>query len=181
MNLIEMFQDLMSKVPELLQPLIVAAAGAVPFVEGEGAPTIGIFGGLPPVVAVIAAIVGNFACVAALVLLGAGARKAVVSRRRERRLVTAGQGGDLAADSTAPVADDRGAARSAKFQKAFERYGVPGVSLLGPLLLPTQFTAVMLAAAGVGKARILLWQGLAIVLWTTAVALVATGVVSVVV
>lgn len=180
MNLIEMFQDLMSRVPELIQPLIIAAAGAVPFVEGEGAATIGIFGGLNPVVAVIAAVVGNFACVALLVLLGAGARQAVVSRRRERRLVPAGAGQSAAVDAATVPTAEAGSTRNAKFQKAFERYGVPGVSLLGPLLLPTQFTAVMLAAAGVGKGRILLWQGVAIVLWTTAVALVATGVVSVV-
>ncbi len=36
---------------------------------------------------------------------------------------------------------------------------MPGVSLLGPLLLPAQFTATMLAAAGVRKARILVWRG----------------------
>src|SRR6187399_2129396 len=80
MNIIEGFQDLVAQVPEWLQPVIVALAGAVPFVEGEGAATIGILGGIPPIVAVIAAILGNFACVAALVLLGAGARKAVVTR-----------------------------------------------------------------------------------------------------
>ncbi|ERK69353.1 hypothetical protein N136_04325, partial [Leifsonia aquatica ATCC 14665] len=68
--------------------------------------------------------------------------------------------------------------RKAKFQRAFERYGVPGVSLLGPLLLPTQFTATMLAAAGVGRARILIWQGVAIVGWTVAVSLVIGGVVT---
>ncbi|MGO2029644.1 MAG: small multidrug efflux protein, partial [Glutamicibacter ardleyensis] len=44
MNLIESFQDLISQVPELAQPLIVALASAVPFIEGEGAATIGILG-----------------------------------------------------------------------------------------------------------------------------------------
>ena len=63
---------------------------------------------------------------------------------------------------------DRGSARREKFQRAFERYGVPGVSLLGPLLLPTHFTATMLAASGVGKVRILVWQAVAIIGWTTA-------------
>ncbi|MET0812711.1 MAG: small multidrug efflux protein [Microbacterium sp.] len=174
MNIIEGFQDLVAQVPEWLQPVIIALAGAVPFVEGEGAATIGILGGIPPIVAVIAAILGNFACVALLVLLGAGARRAVVTRSREKRLVAAGGAG---ADAAAFAAEET--PRQAKFQKAFERYGVPGVSLLGPLLLPTQFTAVMLATAGVGRARILLWQGVAIVLWTTAVALIVTGVISV--
>ncbi|GAA1931556.1 hypothetical protein GCM10009775_24580 [Microbacterium aoyamense] len=174
MNIIEGFQDLVAQVPEWLQPVIVALAGAVPFVEGEGAATIGILGGIPPVVAVIAAIVGNFACVAVLVLLGAGARRAVVTRSRQKRLVAADATG-----ADVPAFSEDETPRQAKFQKAFERYGVPGVSLLGPLLLPTQFTAVMLAAAGVGRGRILVWQGLAIVLWTTAIALIVTGVISV--
>lgn len=173
MNLVETFQDLVARVPELLQPLIVALAGAIPFVEGEGAAVIGIVGGIPPVVAVIAAIVGNFACVAVLVLLSSGARRAVVTRTRERRL--AGTGGAVI-DEPEP-GGERKAARRAKFQRAFERYGVPGVSLLGPLLLPTQFTATMLAATGVGKARILIWQGVAIVGWTTLIALIVTGVI----
>ena len=46
-------------------------------------------------------------------------------------------------EPVAEVSDTgRGSARREKFQRAFERYGVPGVSLLGPLLLPTQFTAL---------------------------------------
>jgi len=52
------------------------------------------------------------------------------------------------------------------------------VSLLGPLLLPTQFTATMLAASGVARARILFWQALAIIGWTTLFTLVVTGVFS---
>ena len=84
MNLIETFQDLVAQVPEFIQPLIVAAAGAVPFIEGEGAAAIGIIGGIPPVVAAIAAILGNFICVAVLVFLSAGARNAVVSRHHAK-------------------------------------------------------------------------------------------------
>ena len=67
------------------------------------------------------------------------------------------------------------AARRAKFQNALVRYGVPGVSLLGPLLLPTQFTATMLAGSGVSKARVLFWQGLAIVGWSTLIGVVVGG------
>lgn len=178
MSLIDTFQDLVAQVPEFVQPLIVAAAGAIPFIEGEGAATIGIIGGIQPVLAVAAAIVGNFLCVMVLVLISSRTRTAVVahrSRTRDRQTVPAGS------DATAPPVVDRqpdGAPttpRAAKFQRAFERYGVPGVSLLGPLLLPTQFTATMLAAAGVGKARILIWQAVAIIGWTTAVAIIVGG------
>lgn len=170
MDLITTFQDWVARVPDLVQPLIVALAGAVPFIEGEGAASIGILGGIPPVVAAIAAMVGNFVCVAALVLLSSGARQAVVTRHRSRVAVAAGNG-SVDGIPAAPTP------RKQKFQRAFERYGVPGVSLLGPLLLPTQFTATMLAASGVAKGRILLWQGIAIILWTTAVAVIVSGVV----
>jgi len=185
MSLIETFQDLVAQVPDLLQPLIVAAAGAVPFIEGEGAATIGIIGGVNPVVAAIAGIVGNFLCVTVLVLLAARTRSAVVTHHRERRVVAAGAPGASsttgAVTDAAPAHDQdaRVSARKAKFQRALERYGVPGVSLLGPLLLPTQFTATMLAGVGVGAARILVWQGVAIVGWTTVLTLVVTGVLSV--
>lgn len=175
MNLIENFQNLVAQVPDIVQPLIVALAGAVPFIEGEGAVTIGVIGGIHPVVAAIAAILGNFACVTVLVLAGSGARRAIVSRSRSRQAVLAG-GGTASDDALIESAESgRSAARRVKFQRAFERYGVPGVSLLGPLLLPTQFTATMLAAAGIGKGRILLWQAIAIIGWTTLVTVVIAG------
>ncbi|WP_105566014.1 small multidrug efflux protein [Microbacterium halophytorum] len=178
MNLIESFQDLVAQVPELVQPLVVALAGAVPFIEGEGAAAIGIVGGINPVVAAIAAAVGNFVCVTLLVLFSSGARKAIVTRRAA---VSANGAALPANDEQGPAPQEgeseRKAARRAKFQRAFERYGVPGVSLLGPLLLPTHFTATMLAAAGIGRARVLAWQALAIAGWTTIVTLILTGVI----
>lgn len=174
MNLIETFQNLVAQVPELVQPLIVALAGAIPFIEGEGAASIGIIGGIHPVVAAIAGIVGNFLCVLVLVLASSGARQAIVQRNRSRKLVAAG--GDVSAIEPAEPASPR----KQKFQNALERYGVPGVSLLGPLLLPTQFTATMLAATGVSKGRILFWQGLAIVAWTTLLTVIVGGAVHVI-
>ena len=171
MNLIEIFQNWVAQVPDLVQPLIVALAGAIPFIEGEGAASIGIIGGIPPVIAAIAAMVGNFVCVAVLVLASSGARSAIVNRSRAGEPALAA-GGTVTDTAVQTAETDRKAARREKFQRAFERYGVPGVSLLGPLLLPTHFTATMLAAAGVGKARVLFWQALAIIGWTTVVAVI---------
>jgi uncharacterized membrane protein len=185
MDLITRFQELVAQMPEILQPLIVALAGAVPFIEGEGAAAIGIVGGLHPAVAITAGAVGNFLCVLVLVTTSSRARSALISRRRRAAAsrreaavgVPAGGGTALATlDQTAEV-DERGrkSARRAKFQNALVRYGVPGVSLLGPLLLPTQFTATMLASSGVSKARVLFWQGLAIAGWSTLIGVVIGG------
>lgn len=150
------FQGLVAGVPDLVQPLIVALAGAVPFIEGEGAATIGIIGGIHPVIAAISGAVGNLICVAVVVLATARVRTAVTTRR----------GG--AAKPATP--------RREKFEKAYHRYGTPGVSLLGPLLLPTQFTAAALTSTGVPPMRVMAWQAAAIVLWTTVITLIITGV-----
>ena len=173
MDLITRFQELVAQMPEILQPLIVALAGAVPFIEGEGAAAIGIVGGLHPAVAITAGAIGNFLCVFVLVTTSSKARSAVVG-------VPTGGGAALAAAEPAAESEEvdesgRKSARKAKFQNALVRYGVPGVSLLGPLLLPTQFTATMLASSGVSKARVLFWQGLAIAGWSTLIGVVVGG------
>ncbi|MFD6771241.1 hypothetical protein ACFWC6_34070, partial [Micromonospora chalcea] len=62
-QLISNFQELVAQVPGIVQPFIVMLAGAIPFVDGEGAAIIGIAGGLHPIVAGVAAAVGNFLCV----------------------------------------------------------------------------------------------------------------------
>src|SRR5699024_5987083 len=88
---IEFFQSLAAQVPDLLQPFIISAAGAVPFVEGEISSTIGVWAGMNPIVAGSAGAIGNFVCVTVIVLLGARARRAVVSRQSAKReLATVG-------------------------------------------------------------------------------------------
>ena len=150
-DLVAGFQDAVAQVPEFVQPLIVAAAGAVPFIEGEGGAIVGVVGGLPPVVAGLAAAVGNMLCVFVVVVVAARARGAIVNRARA----------DVATDEK-PRSKGR-----ERFQRWLVRFGVPGASLLGPLALPTHFTAATLVTTGVPVRRILFWQALAIVLWTT--------------
>lgn len=74
----------MGQVPELVQPLNLVLAGAVPFFEGEGAAALGVLSGVNPAVATLAAIVGNVLCAAAVAWLGSWVRSGVVERRRRR-------------------------------------------------------------------------------------------------
>ncbi len=66
--------------------------------------------------------------------------------------------------------------RRQRLRRWLVRFGVPGASILGPLAIPTQFTSAMLVAAGVPRGRVLLWQTVAIVLWTTVTTLLVWGV-----
>ncbi|NEM07724.1 small multidrug efflux protein [Geodermatophilus normandii] len=165
------FQELIAQVPEVLQPVIVVIAAAIPFVEGEGGAAIGIVGGLHPVVAAVAAAAGNFLCVLLVVAVTSRARTAVVDRHNS--LVGVG-GGVSRPDVDEPASRQTtvaapGSKRRQRFDRWLVRYGVPGVSLLGPLAIPTQFTAAILVGSGTPPRWVLLWQAIAIAVWTTVV------------
>ena len=51
----------------------------------------------------------------------------------------------------------------------------PGASLLGPLAIPTQSVSAVLVAGGVPRRRVLLWQAVAIAVWTTIAAVAAVS------
>ncbi|SMQ74942.1 small multidrug efflux protein [Agreia sp. VKM Ac-1783] len=190
-QLVSNFQDLVAQVPEFLQPLILVLAGAVPFVEGELASMIGVIGGVNPIAAAIAGATGNFLCVLLVVLLSSRARTAVVDRRAARasasakRMRAGGVGvgsstagvpttsiatvdvGELAADSAEPKPEKPLSKGRQRFNRWLLRFGVPGASILGPLAIPTQITSAILVAGGTPRAWVLLWQAVAITLWTT--------------
>ena len=215
------FQDLVGQVPEVVQPLVIALAGAVPFIEGEGSAALGIIGGVHPVVAALAGIVGNLLCVVVVVLLGSRIREALVRRRAGRGAQVAGAadsspsaagvGVGTAATGGGPVAyaaapGSAGAAAStpaagatpdpvaagsveateavpekkgkARLRRWLVKFGVPGASLLAPLALPTMFTAATFVGSGVSKGWVILWQAVAIVVWTTLITLLATGLIA---
>ncbi|WP_104054731.1 MULTISPECIES: small multidrug efflux protein [unclassified Arthrobacter] len=176
-ELIINFQELAAQVPEIIRPFIVMLAGAIPFIEGEVASVIGMVGGLNPIVAGLAAATGNFLCVLVVVLVTSRARTAVVTRNRDRAeatrnatLVPAAPGYQGSGSGSAAVQGSASAKPESKgrqrFAKWLVRFGVPGASILGPLAIPTQFTSVILIASGTPRGWVLLWQGVAIILWT---------------
>ena len=54
-----------------------------------------------------------------------------------------------------------------RLKKWLARYGVPGAIIFGPLAIPAQFTSAILVVGGTPRAWVLLWQAIAIALWTT--------------
>jgi hypothetical protein len=181
-------QDFINQVPELLQPLMVALVAAIPYIEGEGAAAFGIIAGINPIVAALAAMAGNILCVIAVVLLSSRIRGGIVARRaaraEERSVVPVAAGSSLSAapvdaeerdDGDAETPTDRRSKGRAKLTRWMVRFGVPGASILAPLALPTMLTAAFFVASGVRKEWVILWQVVAIVLWTGPVAAAATG------
>lgn len=174
-------QKLVEQVPDLLQPLLIAIAGAIPYIEGEGSAALGVIAGLHPVVAAVAGASGNIISVVAVVLLGSRARTAITTRRSARpaavpaAVPAAAPGPEAPAETETEPAKEESNGRK-RLRRFVVRFGVPGASLLGPIALPTQLTAATLVASGVSKSWVILWQVVAIVLWTSLVTLATTGV-----
>ncbi|HEX5856543.1 MAG TPA: small multidrug efflux protein [Microbacterium sp.] len=188
-------QDFINQVPDILQPLIVAAAGAIPYVEGEGAAVLGIIAGINPIVAAIAGAAGNILAVLGVVLLGSRIRGGVIAghaarieaRKTETAPIGPGTAHGTAGADTSPVITverpidvpsakpTRRSKGRAKLGRWMVRFGVPGASILAPLALPTMLTAAFFVASGVRKEWVILWQVVAILLWTGLVAAAATG------
>ncbi|TQN44054.1 hypothetical protein FHU33_3534 [Blastococcus colisei] len=117
--------------------------GMIPFIESYLGSFIGTIVGIDPFLAVPAAVIGNIVCTFLMIALASVVRGAV-TRGREGKPMS------------------KGKRRVAKY---FERLGVPGVSLLGAIILPTQITAPTLVALGARKGAVYLWMGIAIIVW----------------
>ena len=55
--------------------------------------------------------------------------------------------------------------RKQRLRRMMDRFGVPGVSLLGQTVLPSQITSGALVAFGANTRGVLIWQVISIILW----------------
>lgn len=137
---------------ELVAYLTVLIAAAIPWLEVLLVVPAGIVAGLPPAPVAVVAAVGNVATLVPLVLAGERLR-AWWRRRRSRRR------GDDERDAEAP------SARSGRAARLFERYGLPGLAALGPLLTGIHVAAVVALAAGAERRRTVVWLSAGVIAW----------------
>lgn len=145
--MIEQLQEFAAGFPEWASWIAVLLVSAIPFVESYFGSVIGVAIGLPPVVAVLVAVIGNVISMLAFVLVTDATR----SKVREKR----------GSDEEPPTP------RRARLKRIFDRFGVPGVSLLGQTLLPSQITSAAMVGFGASRSAVIVWQIISIVLWGT--------------
>ena len=150
--MIESLQDFTASLPAVAQWLGIMLAGAIPFVESYFGAVIGVLAGLNPVVAIVAAIIGNIVSMLIVVLTAHGVRSKVVERGTPK-----------------PESP-----RRQKLRERFDRYGVAGVSLLGQTLLPSQITSAAMVSFGASRNAVILWQIISIIIWGVAFGVLAT-------
>ena len=143
--MIEQLQTFAQGFPDWAGWIAVTLVAAIPFVESYFGSVIGVAIGLNPIVAVLVAVIGNVITMLAFVL---GADKARTKVRQSR-----------GTDEEEPTP------KRARLKRMFDRFGVPGVSLLGQTLLPSQITSAAMVGFGASTSRVISWQIISIILW----------------
>lgn len=152
------FVDVSGSIAEaggLLQYLLVFLFAAVPVIEIAVVIPIAIALGLHPILVGIAAFLGNLGSVA--FFIGSYDRIATWRNRRS--------GNDDAAS--------KGGRRRAWAKRIWDRYGLPGVAMLSPVLTGVHLAAVIAIGAGSRTREILLWMTIAIGLWTIVLVIIS--------
>ena len=141
----------------------VFVGGAIPWLEAVVVIPVGILAGLDPVLVVVTGLAGNLLTVWLAAFYGERLRRWWRARRR-------GPGG---AGDEAP----QPGARRRRAQHVFDRWGLPGLALVGPIGLGTQLSALLAVSLGVSARRTTAWVGAGTVAWcVVAAALTVTGV-----
>lgn len=151
----EALVDFIQSLPVWLQWLGGMAVAAIPFVESHFGTLIGVIAGVPLPVAMLAAIAGNLVSMLAFVFAASTARRTVLARRAPAD-----------ADATPEPS-----ARRQRVKRMLDRFGVPGVSLLGPMVVPNQFTSSILVSLGANRTAVIVWTSISIVMWSAIFAL----------
>jgi hypothetical protein len=146
-------------VSEVVAYLTVLIAAAIPWLEVLLVVPAGIIAGLPPAPTAVVAAVGNIATLVPLVLGGERLRAWWRARRR-RRAVEAGAPPAGTEQAPAP------SARSGRATRLFDRYGLPGLAALGPLVTGIHVAAVVALAAGAERRQTVVWLSAGVIAWS---------------
>jgi membrane protein YqaA with SNARE-associated domain len=146
--MIQTLQNFVENFDPLWQWLSILLVAAIPGVESDIGSAFGVIAGINPVITVMAAVAGNLISIIIFVFFGDKLQNLRKNRKKETAALTA---------------------RKQKIKDRFDKYGIPGVSLLGQTILPSQITAMTMVTFGASRNRVIFWQALAITLWGTIV------------
>ena len=160
--MIDALQDFTTSLPSFLQWFGVMLVAAIPFVDSYFGAVIGVLIGLPTALAIGVAVIGNVISMLIFVFTAHGVRGKVV----------AGKAASVGADATGsePVESPR----REKVRRMFDKYGVAGVSLVGPVILPSQFTSAAMVSFGASRNAVILWMVISITVWGVAFGVLAS-------
>lgn len=157
--------------------ILIFLLAAVPFIEALVIIPIAIIAGLNPLIVLTFGIIGNVLTLLLVIIFVDEIKK----WRNRRKLKQASEGTDVRSDSDGLVEgvdeleyeDDTPNKRTLRARKLWNKYGLPGLAILGPFFVGSHLTAFLSLTLGGTKQRVTVWIILSVVLWSVLFAVLA--------
>lgn len=130
----------------MIEYLLVFLGAAIPWLEIALVIPLGIIGGLSPIGVMVAAFTGNILTVL-FVIFGFQKVKDWMDNRKKNK-------------------DEEPSKKEARGKRIWNKYGMPGVALLGPIVIGTHIAAFLGLLLGAKKTNVTSWMIVSIGLWT---------------
>lgn len=136
--------------------LLLFIGAFIPLIEYMLAVPFGILLlGQPVIPVVIVSIIGNSLGVVAIVFLGSKIKQARQERKNQ---------------DDQPLKENK---RKERTRRYLEKYGMPGVGILGSILLSSHLSAATAVALGVSKGKVIFWTVIGVIIWSIVLGVIA--------
>ncbi|AOV07283.1 small multi-drug export protein [Sporosarcina ureilytica] len=130
----------------MIEYLLVFLGAAIPWLEIALVIPLGIISGLSPFWVMVTAFTGNLLTVLLVIIGFQRVKEWVESRRKNSK--------------------KEPSKRTERGKRIWNKYGMPGVALLGPFVIGTHISAFIGLLFGANKANVTFWMVVSIALWT---------------
>ncbi|MEN8700313.1 MULTISPECIES: small multi-drug export protein [Bacillus] len=132
---------------EFWQYVIIFILAAAPWMDVSIVVPLGVVWGLPPFWTGVAAFAGNLLLLLLLALFFEQFFKWRNARREKK-------------GAAGPTKRDK------RSRQIWEKYGIPGLALLAPILVGTDIAAIAAFSFGASRSRVLAWMTVSLAVWT---------------
>ncbi|QDP39177.1 small multi-drug export protein [Radiobacillus deserti] len=143
----QMVQDFILQLSEaniVLQYLGITLLSFIPFVESPGATAAAGLIGLSVLLSFLLSIGGNWISIMLIILPFNAIVKKIQNRKSKKGFIQK---------------------RASKARERYEKYGVPGVALLAPIVSSGHIGAFVSIAARADKKKVIFWHTISIIIW----------------
>ncbi|RSL35003.1 DNA-binding protein, partial [Salibacterium salarium] len=141
-----------------LSYVLVFVLASIPLVELAAVIPIAVIGGLYPVPAAILAFLGNALTVFLLIVFIDKVKKWLKKRKDRQK--------DDTEETSSNNEETKPSKKGKRARFLFDKYGLPGLAIIGPFFVGSHVSAFMGMSFGSGRSMVIIWMLVSLLLWT---------------
>lgn len=157
----------------LVSYLLVFLLAAIPLFELVTVIPLAIIGGLSPVPVAILGFLGNLLTILLLIVFVDKIKILLKTRKLKRNVVNEVEG--VGGQYTEGTETEQDSKKQKRARALFDKYGLPGLTIFGPLLVGSHISAFMGMSFGSRRGLVTGWMIASLVIWTIVSAVLANS------